>query len=69
MATSKREKKPVLLLEDLLDIDGIMGVLKVRSRQTVYKLMKSSRLPAVYIGGQLRFVPSEVAQWVHEQRT
>ncbi len=67
MASSKHEKKSVLSLEDLLDMDGLMGVLKIRSRQTVYKLMKSG-LPAVYVGGQLRFVPSEVAQWVHEQR-
>ncbi|GCF08101.1 helix-turn-helix domain-containing protein [Dictyobacter arantiisoli] len=64
----KQEKKPILLLEDLLDIDSLMGVLKVRSRQTVYKLMKTSDLPAVYIGGHLRFVPSEVAEWVCEQR-
>jgi excisionase family DNA binding protein len=67
MAASKQERKPMLLLEDLLDIDGLMCVLKVKSRQTVYKLIKSG-LPAVYIGGQLRFVPSDVAQWVHEQR-
>ena len=67
MSGNRREKKPGPLLEDLLDIDGLMNVLQIKSRQTVYKLMKSG-LPAVYIGGQLRFIPSEVAQWVCEQR-
>ena len=68
MSRSRHEKKLAPSLEDLLDIDGLMGVLQIRSRQTVYKLMRSG-LPAVYIGGQLRFIPSEIAQWVHEQRT
>lgn len=67
MARSKHRSKPTPSLEDLLDIDSLRSVLKIRSRQTVYKLMRSG-LPAVYIGGHLRFIPSEVAQWVHEQR-
>ena len=67
MPGSRHEKKTVSSLEDLLDIDALMSVLQVKSRQTVYKLMKSG-LPAVYIGGQLRFIPSEVARWVCEQR-
>lgn len=67
MSRSRHAKKSVPSLEDLLDIDGLMGVLQVKSRQTVYKLMKSG-LPAVYIGGQLRFIPSEISQWVREQR-
>lgn len=67
MPTSKHQEKLVPSLENLLDIDSLMTVLKVKSKQTVYKLIGSG-LPSVYIGGHLRFIPSEIAKWVHEQR-
>jgi excisionase family DNA binding protein len=54
-------------LESLLNIKKLMECLDIKSRQTVYKLMEEDHLPFVKIGGQVKFIPSEVAKWVHKQ--
>jgi excisionase family DNA binding protein len=53
--------------EDLLDIQGAMKLLKVKSRQTVYTLIDRDKLPHVRIGGQLRFIPSSLMEWIRQK--
>ncbi|WP_201375377.1 helix-turn-helix domain-containing protein [Ktedonobacter robiniae] len=54
---------PILNLEKLLDIHGVMEYLSV-SRQTVYMLIDQEGLPVVRVGAQLRFIPSSVQRWL-----
>lgn len=53
--------------EELLDIQGAMKLLKVKSRQTVYTLIDRDKLPHVRIGGQLRFIPSSLMEWIRQK--
>jgi excisionase family DNA binding protein len=55
--------------EDLLDIHGAMSLLKVKSRQTMYTLIDRDKLPYVRVGGQLRFIPSSLMEWVRQRET
>ena len=54
-------------LETLLNVREVMARLKVSSRESLYKLMRQG-LPVVRLGGQLRFIPSEVQKWLLEQQ-
>ena len=53
--------------EDLLDIQGAMKLLSVKSRQTMYTLIDRDKLPHVRVGGQLRFIPSSLMEWIRQR--
>jgi predicted DNA-binding transcriptional regulator AlpA len=54
-------------LETLLDVREVMARLKIRSRESLYRLMREG-LPALKLRGRLRFIPSEVQKWLLEQQ-
>lgn len=51
----------------MLTIDEVRGRLKV-SVSTVRRLVRTGKLPAYLVGGQLRFKPAEVIAYVDGQR-
>ena len=53
--------------EDLLDIQGAMKLLSVKSRQTMYTLIDRDKLPHVRVGGRLRFIPSSLMEWIRQR--
>ena len=54
-------------LETLLDVREVMARLKIRSRESLYRLMREG-LPVLKLRGRLRFIPSEVQKWLLEQQ-
>lgn len=55
-------------VESLWTVDDVAGYLKV-SKHTIYKWNEHGRIPALKIGGQLRFNPDAVRAWALEQQT
>jgi excisionase family DNA binding protein len=53
--------------QPLLSVREAAELLRV-SRRTVYTLVERDGLPAVRIGGLIRFVPSAVEEWLDAQR-
>jgi excisionase family DNA binding protein len=47
----------------------VLGRLLSASPKTLYKAVKSGRLPAYRIGGSIRLDPFEVAQWLRARST
>ncbi len=46
-----------------------LGNLTSTSQKTLYKAVKSGRLPAYRVGGSIRLEPAEVAEWLRDRRT
>lgn len=51
------------LSEPLLSVRAAAELLSVSSR-TVYALVERGELPAIRVGGQIRFVPSTLEEWL-----
>jgi excisionase family DNA binding protein len=51
------------LSEPLLNVRVAAELLSVSSR-TIYELVARGELPHVRVGGQIRFVPSALEQWL-----
>lgn len=52
---------------ELLTLDELAAFLKV-SRDTVYRMAQTGKLPAVKVGNQWRFAQAEVMAWLKENR-
>lgn len=51
----------------LLVIDEVKALLRVNTR-TLYRLIKTGRLPAVKVGRQWRFRAADLDAWIDAQR-
>lgn len=51
------------LSQPLLDVRAAAELLNVSTR-TVYTLVERGQLPHARVGGQIRFVPSALEQWL-----
>jgi excisionase family DNA binding protein len=61
--------EPQASMEEIfLTTEEVLDYLQVNSR-TVYRLIKSGRIPAVRVGRQWRFRKREIEAWVETQRT
>src|SRR5215831_7533520 len=69
-ATARREVKQMgaLAEQPLLTVTQAAEALSV-SKGTVYELVTRGDLPAVRVGGQIRFVPAVLDQWLKQQST
>jgi len=54
-------------LQTFLTTEEVLGYLKITPR-TIYRLIRSGELPAVRIGRQWRFRPSDLDRWLERQR-
>jgi excisionase family DNA binding protein len=54
-------------MEPLLSIAQAAGFLGV-SRWQIYRLIERGELPAVRVGGRLRFVPEELREYLERNR-
>lgn len=54
--------------ETALTVDEL-GRLLNTSPKTLYKAVKSGRLPAYRVGGSIRLDPTEVAEWLRSRHT
>ncbi len=54
------------MMEPLMTVSEIAALLRV-GRSTVYALATAGKLPALKVGGVLRFDPGEVRAWLTEQ--
>lgn len=54
--------------QPLLTVNEAARVLSV-SKGTIYDLVTRGDLPAVRVGGQIRFVPAVLEKWLREQAT
>jgi len=52
-------------MDQLLTADDVAQLLKVK-KCTVYQLSSRGAIPTVKIGGILRFLPDQLAKWLHE---
>lgn len=55
-------KESALTIEELATMVGV-------SPKTLYKAVKTGRLPAYRIGGSIRLDPEDIADWLRKRRT
>jgi len=48
---------------------GDLANLLNQSPKTLYKAVKSGRLPAYRVGGSIRLDPHDIAEWLRKRRT
>ena len=53
------------LNQPLIDVRAAAELLNVSTR-TIYTLVERAELPSVRVGGQIRFVPSALEQWLRD---
>ena len=53
-------------MEPLMTVSEVAALLRV-GRSTVYALATAGKLPALKVGGVLRFDPGEIRAWLNEQ--
>ena len=55
-------------MDSLLTVDVLSSMLTM-SEKTIYKAIKSGRLPAYHLGGSIRLEPVEVAKFLRLRST
>lgn len=54
--------------ENALTVEELATIVS-QSPKTLYKAVKTGRLPAYRIGGSIRLDPHDVAEWLRDRRT
>jgi len=55
-------------MDSLLTVE-MLGKLLSMSEKTLYKAIRSGKLPAYRLGGSIRLEPTEVAKWLRQRST
>jgi excisionase family DNA binding protein len=55
-------------LTELLTPDDVTRILKI-GRRTLYRMIKARRIPAVKVGGRLRFRREQLLEWLESAAT
>ncbi|MCL6507835.1 MAG: helix-turn-helix domain-containing protein [Bryobacteraceae bacterium] len=65
--TSREKKEKVAPMEKLLTLEEVADYLRL-SKDTVYRLANTGKLPASKVGNQWRFRKEDVDQWLERNK-